>query len=43
MAGAGRLEIRIAAEHVGDVDELAGALELGPVDQVHAHQVRCIA
>ena len=39
MALGDRLERRIVADEVGDVLELAGAGELGTVDQVEPHQI----
>ena len=43
VTGAGGLQFRPVLDLVGDVDELAGLLELRRVDQVHAHQVGHVA
>ena len=43
MALGDRLEGRVVADQIGDVLELAGAGELGTVDQVEPHQIGDVA
>ena len=43
VAGARGLQLGPVLDLVGDVDELAGLLELRRIDQVHAHQVGHVA